>query len=130
MTRLPSHSRLVRKLQDALGDQLCVALDDTSVAEIMKLMALVMISRIGSEVLIGLANEPQVGDQFQTALAIAGIAVVVFIIAIYVPTIIQGVVQGASVSGGMTCCTDAFQRNALFGLPIATPFGLLRKSTS
>ncbi len=67
----------------------------------MKLMALVMISRIGSEVLIGLANEPGVGDQFQTALAIAGIAVVVFIVAIYVPNIMQGVVQGASVSGGM-----------------------------
>lgn len=67
----------------------------------MKLMALVMISRIGSEVLIGLANEPDVGDQFQTALAIAGISVVVFIIAMYVPNIIQGVVQGASVSGGM-----------------------------
>ncbi|MGF9566850.1 P-type conjugative transfer protein TrbL [Neorhizobium sp. BT27B] len=67
----------------------------------MKLMALVMISRIGSEVLIGLANEPTIGDQFQTALAIAGIAVVVFIIAIYVPNIMQGVVQGASVTGGM-----------------------------
>lgn len=67
----------------------------------MKLMALVMISRIGSEVLIGLANRPDVGDQFQTALAIAGIAVVVFIIAMYVPNIIQGVVQGASVAGGM-----------------------------
>ncbi|WP_040678938.1 P-type conjugative transfer protein TrbL [Rhizobium mesoamericanum] len=67
----------------------------------MKLMALVMISRIGSEVLIGLANQPDIGDQFQTALAIAGIAVVVFIIAIYVPNIMQGVVQGASVSGGM-----------------------------
>jgi type IV secretion system protein TrbL len=67
----------------------------------MKLMALVMISRIGSEVLIGLANEPDIGDQFQTALAIAGIAVVVFIIAIYVPNIMQGVVQGVSVSGGM-----------------------------
>jgi type IV secretion system protein TrbL len=67
----------------------------------MKLMALVMISRIGSEVLIGLANDPSVGDQFQTALAIAGIAVVVFIVAMYVPNIIQGVVQGASVSGGM-----------------------------
>jgi type IV secretion system protein TrbL len=67
----------------------------------MKLMALVMISRIGSEVLIGLANQPDVGDQFQTALAIAGIAVVVFIIAMYVPNIIQGVVQGVSVSGGM-----------------------------
>ncbi|WP_455274548.1 P-type conjugative transfer protein TrbL [Rhizobium herbae] len=67
----------------------------------MKLMALVMISRIGSEVLIGLANQPDVGDQFQTALAIAGIAVVVFVIAMYVPNIMQGVVQGASVSGGM-----------------------------
>lgn len=67
----------------------------------MKLMGLVMISRIGSEVLIGLANQPDAGDQFQTALAIAGIAVVVFIIAMYVPNIIQGVVQGASVSGGM-----------------------------
>lgn len=67
----------------------------------MKLMAMVMISRIGSEVLIGLSNRPDVGDQFQTALAIAGIAVVVFIIAMYVPGIIQGVVQGASVTGGM-----------------------------
>lgn len=67
----------------------------------MKLMSLVMISRIGSEVLIGLANEPSVGDQFQIALAIAGIAVVVFIVSIYVPSIIQGVVQGASVAGGM-----------------------------
>jgi type IV secretion system protein TrbL len=67
----------------------------------MKLMALVMISRIGSEVLIGLSNRTDVGDQFQTALAIAGIAVVVFIIAIYVPNIIQGVVQGASVTTGM-----------------------------
>ncbi|AYD05304.1 P-type conjugative transfer protein TrbL [Neorhizobium sp. NCHU2750] len=67
----------------------------------MKLMALVMISRIGSEVLIGLANRTDVGDEFQTALAIAGIAVVVFVVAMYVPTIIQGVVQGASVTGGM-----------------------------
>jgi type IV secretion system protein TrbL len=67
----------------------------------MKLMALVMISRIGSEVLIRLANQSDIGEQFQTALAIAGIAVVVFIIAMYVPNIIQGVVQGASVTGGM-----------------------------
>ncbi len=35
MTELRSHTRLVRKLQDALGDQLCVALDDASVVEIM-----------------------------------------------------------------------------------------------
>lgn len=68
----------------------------------MKLMALVMIARIGSEVLIGLAEAPTATtDQFITTLAIAGISVVVFIIAMYVPPIIQGLVQGASVSGGM-----------------------------
>ena len=67
----------------------------------MKLMALVMIAKIGSDVLIGLAGDASIGDQYQTALAIAGIAVVVFILAMYVPNIMQGVVQGASVSGGM-----------------------------
>ncbi|AAB92435.1 conjugal transfer protein TrbL [Sinorhizobium fredii] len=68
----------------------------------MKLMALVMIAKIGSQVLLGLANAPTASsDQFVTTLAIAGISVVVFIIAMYVPSIIQGVVQGASVSGGM-----------------------------
>ncbi|WP_174021880.1 P-type conjugative transfer ATPase TrbB (plasmid) [Agrobacterium fabrum] len=35
MTELRSHMRLVRKLQDALGDQLCVALEDATVVEIM-----------------------------------------------------------------------------------------------
>ncbi|MBY5868746.1 P-type conjugative transfer protein TrbL [Rhizobium leguminosarum] len=68
----------------------------------MKLMALVMIAKIGSNVLLGLAQAPTASsDQFVTTLAIAGISVVVFIIATYVPNIIQGVVQGASVSGGM-----------------------------
>lgn len=68
----------------------------------MKLMALVMIARIGSEVLLGLAEAPTATtDQFITTLAIAGISVVVFIIAMYVPPIIQGVVQGASIAGGM-----------------------------
>lgn len=68
----------------------------------MKLMALVMIARIGSEVLLGLAEAPTAkSEQFVTTLAIAGIAVVVFIIAMYVPAILQGVVQGTSVAGGM-----------------------------
>ncbi|RWC37771.1 MAG: P-type conjugative transfer protein TrbL [Mesorhizobium sp.] len=67
----------------------------------MKLMALVMIARIGSEVLLGLANMPAGSDQFVSTLAIGGISVVVFIIAMYVPPIVQGVVQGASISGGM-----------------------------
>ncbi|MCA1494468.1 P-type conjugative transfer ATPase TrbB [Ensifer sp. NBAIM29] len=35
MTQLRSHPRLVRKLQEALGDELCVALDDSNVVEIM-----------------------------------------------------------------------------------------------
>jgi type IV secretion system protein TrbB len=35
MSQLRSHPRLIRKLQEALGDQLCVALDDASVVEIM-----------------------------------------------------------------------------------------------
>ncbi|ULJ74514.1 P-type conjugative transfer ATPase TrbB [Rhizobium gallicum] len=35
MTQLRSHPRLVRKLQEALGGQLCIALDDTNVVEIM-----------------------------------------------------------------------------------------------
>lgn len=68
----------------------------------MKLMALVMIAKIGSNVLLGLAQAPTAeSDQFITTLAIAGISVVVFIIAMYVPNIIQGVVQGASVTRGM-----------------------------
>ena len=35
MNQPRSHPRLVRKLQEALGDQLCVALDDANVVEIM-----------------------------------------------------------------------------------------------
>ncbi|RUV48529.1 P-type conjugative transfer protein TrbL [Mesorhizobium sp. M5C.F.Ca.IN.020.29.1.1] len=67
----------------------------------MKLMALVMIARIGSEVLLGLVNMPAGSDQFVSTLAIGGISVVVFIISMYVPPIVQGVVQGVSISGGM-----------------------------
>ena len=67
----------------------------------MKLMALVMIARIGSQVLVSLASGPAGSDEYLSTLAIAGISVVVFIISIYVPNIIQGVVQGVSVTGGM-----------------------------
>ncbi|NTJ44973.1 P-type conjugative transfer protein TrbL [Agrobacterium larrymoorei] len=68
----------------------------------MKLMALVMIAKIGSDILLGLAEAPTaISEQFITTLAIAGISVVVFVIAMYVPPILQGVVQGASVGGGM-----------------------------
>ena len=64
-------------------------------------MSLVRIAKIVSDVLTGLANDTAIGDQYQTALAIAGLAVVVFIVSMYVPNIIQGMIQGASVTGGM-----------------------------
>jgi type IV secretion system protein TrbL len=68
----------------------------------MKLMALVMIARIGSDTLLGLAKAPTAEtDQLITTLAIAGISIVVFMVAMYVPNIMQGVVQGVSVTGGM-----------------------------
>ena len=68
----------------------------------MKLMALVMIARIGSNVLIGLAEAPtSATDALVACLAIAGTSVVVFVISMYVPNIIQGVVQGVSVTAGM-----------------------------
>jgi type IV secretion system protein TrbB len=35
VVQLRSHPRLIRKLQDALGDRLCAALDDSNVVEIM-----------------------------------------------------------------------------------------------
>lgn len=67
----------------------------------LKLMALVMIARIGSEVLLGLAAAPvSEAEPLVSTLAIAGISVVVFIISLYVPAILQGVVQGASVAQG------------------------------
>lgn len=68
----------------------------------MKLMGLVMIAKIGSDILIGLAeNADFTGEeQIMTALAIGGISIVVFMIALQVPTIIQGMVQGVSTSTG------------------------------
>lgn len=76
----------------------------------MKLMALVMIAKIGSDILLGLADAPTTtSEQFITTLAIAGISVVVFVIAMYVPPILQGVVQGASVGGGMEAIRHAGQ---------------------
>jgi type IV secretion system protein VirB11 len=35
MTQLRSHPRLVRKLQETLGDHICAALEDVNVVEVM-----------------------------------------------------------------------------------------------
>lgn len=67
----------------------------------MKLMALVMIARIGSQILIGLANDASAGEEWLASLVITGLSIVVFMIALHVPNIVQGVVQGVSTSNGM-----------------------------
>jgi type IV secretion system protein TrbL len=96
----------------------------------MKLMALVMIAKIGADVLIGLATDTAVGNQYQTVLAIAGLAVVVFVIALYVPNIIQGVVQGVSVTGGMEAIRHGSQAASFAAGGAALAWGGARAGAS
>ena len=101
----------------------------------MKLMALVMIARIGSEVLLGLASAPvSDSDPLISTLSIAGISVVVFIISLYVPSIMQGVVQGVSVSQGGEALKHGMQATS-FGaggafLAVTTAGQSLKAATS
>lgn len=79
----------------------------------MKLMALVMIAAIGSQTLISFAQAPPAADQqWLSSIIVGGLSVVVFIIAMYVPNIIQGVVQGVSVSNGMEAIRSGAQVTA------------------
>jgi type IV secretion system protein TrbL len=96
----------------------------------MKLMALVMIARIGSQVLLGLANGPTSTDDFLSTLAIGGISVVVFIISIYVPNIVQGVVQGVSVTGGMEAIRHGGQAASFAAGSAALAWGGARAGAS
>ncbi|MBO6727980.1 P-type conjugative transfer protein TrbL (plasmid) [Nitratireductor rhodophyticola] len=96
----------------------------------MKLMALVMIARIGSEVLINLANSPSGADEFLSTLAIGGISVVVFVIAMYVPNIVQGVVQGVSVTGGMETIRHGGQAATMAAGSAALAWGGARAGAS
>jgi type IV secretion system protein TrbL len=96
----------------------------------MKLMALVMIARIGSDVLIGLAGAPSGADAFLSTLAIGGISVVVFVIAIYVPNIVQGVVQGVSVTGGMEAIRHGGQAGSLAAGTASLAWGGARAGAS
>lgn len=96
----------------------------------MKLLALVMIARIGSEVLINLANSPAGSEEFLSTLAIGGISVVVFIISIYVPNIIQGVVQGVSVTGGMEAIRHGGQAASVAAGSAALAWGGARAGAS
>lgn len=89
----------------------------------MKLMALVMIARIGSEVLVGLAGSEGQDDTFLTTLAIGGLSIVIFVIAIYVPNILQGLVQGASVTGGMEVIRHGGQAGQLASGAVALAWG-------
>ena len=97
----------------------------------MKLMALVMIAKIGSDSLLSLANQTGTGnDAFVTTLAIGGISVVVFIISIYVPNIIQGVVQGVSVGSGMEVVRHGGQAASFAAGSAALSMGGARAGTA
>lgn len=96
----------------------------------MKLMALVMIARIGSQVLLGLAGAPAGSDTFLTTLGIGGISVAIFIISIYVPNIIQGVVQGVSVTGGMEVIRHGGQAGSFAAGGAALAWGGARAGAS
>jgi len=96
----------------------------------MKLMALVMIARIGSEVLLGLADSPSGSDTFLTTLGIGGISVAIFIVSIYVPNIIQGLVQGVSVTGGMEVIRHGGQAGSFAAGGAALAWGGARAGAS
>jgi len=97
----------------------------------MKLMALVMIARIGSDVLLGLADKPaKDADTFITTLGIGGISVAIFIISIYVPNILQGVVQGVSVTGGMEVIRHGGQAGSFAAGGAALAWGGARAGAS
>ncbi len=96
----------------------------------MKLMALVMIARIGSDILIGMANATTATDALLTMLTIAGISVVVFMIALYVPQIVQGVVQGVSVGSGMEVIRSSGQLAGFASTAAAATLGFGRTSTN
>lgn len=96
----------------------------------MKLLALVMIARIGSEILINLADGPSGSEEFLSTLAVGGISVVVFIISIYVPNILQGVVQGVSVTGGMEAIRHGGQAASFAAGSAALAWGGARAGAS
>ena len=55
----------------------------------MKLMALVMIANIGSDVLVGIADDPMTEESAYATTAIAGLAVIIFMVSIYVLSLIH-----------------------------------------
>lgn len=85
----------------------------------MKLMALVMIAKLGSEVLIGLSQDGTNAEEFLSSLVIAGLSIVIFMLSLFVPNIMQGVVQGVSVSSGMEVMRSTAQLTAFAASSVA-----------
>lgn len=75
----------------------------------MKIMVLVMIAAIGSEVLLSVANNPNIGDNFIGPASIAGLSLVVAMISQMIPPMVQGLVQGVSVGNGMEAIRGGVQ---------------------
>lgn len=78
----------------------------------MKIMVLVMIAAIGSEVLLSVANNPNLSDSFIGPASVAGLAVVIAMISQMIPPMVQGLVQGVSVSNGMEAIRGGVQTSS------------------
>jgi type IV secretion system protein TrbL len=67
----------------------------------MKIMGLVVLAAIGSQILTNFANDPMVITSASGPAMMAGVAFIMLILGAFVPGIIQGMVQGVSVGSGM-----------------------------
>ena len=67
----------------------------------MKLLALALIAKIGTSVLLDLSNNSAFAGSMKGATLIAAISIIMAVLGLYVPSIIQGVTQGASAGSGM-----------------------------
>lgn len=67
----------------------------------MKIMGLVVLAAIGSQILSNFANDPLVITSASGPAMMAAVAFIMLILGAFVPGIIQGVVQGVSVGSGM-----------------------------
>ena len=73
----------------------------------MKIMALVMIASIAANVLTGLAANQALLETYSGPIVLAALAIISFVLGMYVPGIIQGLVQGVSVGSGMEAIRSA-----------------------
>ncbi|MAN77419.1 MAG: P-type conjugative transfer protein TrbL [Rhizobiales bacterium] len=75
----------------------------------MKIMGLVVLAAIGSQILTNFSNDPLVITSASGPAMMAAVAFIMLILGVFVPGIIQGVVQGVSVGSGMEAIRSGSQ---------------------